>query len=143
MNSKLEELLNQPLDAMPDIGAVPEGKYKVTCTSVDKREKKDGSGCFYMATFSIEDEPLAPLVSYFVPTIDMDKEDKFIAMDLKSIRHFLVAMGMGHLTAPQFSANVEAYGDELKGRSAWAYLRVKADDEYGDKNVIQRWLTKV
>lgn len=120
-----------------EMGPVDAGEYKVqvlnaTYKQADPSAENQWKGISLM--LDLPDEVSADVFNHMVWIPDeSNQEPKRFARTMSDFKKFKAAFGF---------AETEVFTvEDLKGKTAWAYLTVKDDSEYGPQNRIQRWIS--
>lgn len=116
----------------PEPKVVPAGEeYKLRI--LDCRQDIDKNQHPYiMPRFDVDSEPHAKDFTCFIGLQhdEMDEKERFRARS--DLRKFLEAFGLP--TSGQLDI------EDMKGKTGWAILGVKEDDQYGEQNTIRKFI---
>ncbi len=120
-----------------EMGPKDAGEYKVQVLKAEFRQSGPDSNSNWKAillTLDIPDETDAEIFSHmqFLPDSE-NQERKRFERSKGDLAKFKAAFGIGD--SEPFTV------DDLVGREAWAYLTIEQNEEYGDRNKVQRWIT--
>jgi hypothetical protein len=88
---------------------------------------------WFMPLFDIPDEPMAAEFNDFFWDLDKDKlDEKAFARSLSKFKKFAKAFDV------DFSRPFD--WDDLVGSTGWVILGIRKDEEYGDKNKVNKYV---
>jgi hypothetical protein len=128
-------ILDLNLTDIPEDHPVPKGEYLITLNKAEiKKSKASGDGMIESIINIITDEyeDVAPIYFYMVLPKSTDDGDT-IKKKKKKIKRFCDA----------FSSAYTPSGFDLTsgyGHSAWALIDIEDSEEFGAKNVLERFL---
>lgn len=119
-----------------EMGPVDAGEYKVQILKAEYRESAPDASTPWKAinlTLDIPDELSANLFNTMVWLPDQENQEAKRYERAKSdFGKFKAAFGFG--SSETFTI------PDLVGKEAWAYLTIDQNEEYGDRNKVQRWI---
>lgn len=128
-----DSLINLALSEVPDLQNHPGGKAVIRCRSTDTKKTKAGE---VMHTLCCEvnpgmDEGFAPVyIMLIIPQVGITKPDN-ITMFMRKLKNTAIGFGIPNIDSFQLS--------DFIGREANVILKLKKDDEYGDKTEVTRF----
>lgn len=129
----MASILDIAREQVPELEPVPEGEHQVGITKVVERlgDEAYNSGREGWDVFMRVDHPNSKtLVHRVFKPMESDDEDKANNMK-RGIKRFVEAFDI-----------TSEDTDTWVGATSWAVLGIEIDAEYGDKNIVKRFLTK-
>ena len=126
------------LDIGDDVAGAPEPKvvpageeYKIRILDC-RQDLNKNQEPYIMPRFDVTSEPYAKDFTTYIGLVNdnMDEKEKFRARS--DLRLFLECFGLP--TSGQLDI------DDMKGKTGWAILGVKEDDQYGEQNTIRKFI---
>ncbi len=132
--------LEQRIKDAPEPKILPVGsevKARVVSVKSGISDKDEFDGYEWtMPLLDIPDEPLAREFSVFFWDLDESKlTEKQFAQSLAAFQKFAACFGIDY--SRPFS-----WEDDVVGLEGWVILGIKKDDEYGDKNIIKKYVLR-
>lgn len=127
--------MEKEIAGAPEPKILPAGsEVKVRVVSVKTGVSDKNDAVWYMPVFDVPDDPMVVEFNDFFWDLDREKLDaKAFQRALYKFKQFATAMGI------DFSRPF-SWTDDVPGKEGWAILGVKKDDEYGDKNIIKKYV---
>ncbi len=140
-SSMEKEITNVPEPTTLKKGTEVKARIISVRTGVVEKDSSDYVGISYFSvTFDTPDEPLAKEFNdFFWDLADIDKlrniSEKTALGAMRHFRSFAEAFGL------DFSRPFDLEED-LPGKEGWLIVGIKASDEYGDQNTVQKYLSR-
>lgn len=127
--------LEQEITDAPEPTILPAGaEIKARIISV-RSGVSDTNDCkWYQPVLDVPDEPLAMEFNTFLWELDREKlTDKQYARSLSDFQKFAKCFGIDY--SRPFS-----WEDDLVGLQGWVIVGVRKSDEYGDQNIVKKYI---
>ena len=126
----IDDIENAPEPTCLESGT--EAQLRIISVNTGVSDKND---CGWFApVFEVLDNPLVKEFNTFFWELEKDKlTDKQYQRGLSDLSKFVKAFNI------DLSRPID-WGEDLIGKTGWAILGVKKDDEYGDKNTIRKFV---
>jgi len=139
--SKLEgEIKNAPEPTTLKKGTEVKARIIAVRTGVVEKEESAYTGISYFSvTFDVPDEPnVKEFSDFFWDLVDIDKikniSEKASFSAIRHFRNFAESFGIDY-SRP---FNLE---EDLFGKKSWLIVGIKRSDEYGDQNIVQKYVS--
>lgn len=130
--------MENEIENAPEPKVLPNGSEVKARIIVVREGTSDKNGAhWYSVVFDVPSEPLAKEFNgFFWDLADRDKlEEKSALSAMRGFKNFAEAFGIDY--SKPFD-----WIEDLVGLEGWIILGVKKSDEYGDQNVVKKYLAK-
>lgn len=131
-NEESNSMLDLSFDNVVEYEAVPEGEYQLRIDDIVAASGEKGP--YVRAVLLPVGNDMAKTISHVMMLPQANDEPRKKNNRLLALRSFYEAFGVDYTSGP---VNLE----DLKGLTAWAFLRVETSDTYGEQNQVRRWIT--